>query len=175
MWQKRQTSLWYCLYTEKEKTYFLHWCKPWTSMNQSKISLFFERSCRWSGCVAQSQSCCYTFTLSTSSIPLSIYSLSMPLQLRLSSCPLASLSFYIPVSFPPSIRLSLAVSGDGCLCLLHLIWHFLHYCDQTDGKAIPKATGLLCRWLKAVLVAEVDFTFKLQATRDWCIQHSAAD
>lgn len=126
-------------------------------------------------CVAQSQSCCYTFTLSTSSIPLSIYSLSMPLQLRLSSCPLASLSFYIPVSFPPSIRLSLAVSGDGCLCLLHLIWHFLHYCDQTDGKAIPKATGLLCRWLKAVLVAEVDFTFKLQATRDWCIQHSAAD
>lgn len=68
-----------------------------------------------------SQSRCYTFNLSTSSILLSIYSLSMPLQLRLSSCPLASPSFYIPVSFSPSIRLSLAASGDGCLCLLHLI------------------------------------------------------
>lgn len=64
-----------------------------------------------------------------------LLSLSTPLRLHLSSRPRASPSFIFLCHSLPSVRLSLTVSGDGGLCSLHLIWHFLHYCDQTDSRA----------------------------------------
>lgn len=79
-----------------------------------------------------------------------LLSLSTPLRLHLSSRPRASPSFIFLCHSLPSVRLSLTVSGDGGLCSLHLIWHFLHYCDQTaepnQKLQVYSAAGCRQRW-----------------------------
>lgn len=76
--------------------------------------------------------------------------------------------FYIPVSFPP-VRPTLPHGVGGWRPVLTASYLTFSPLLRSNSRAKPKAAGLLRRWLQAALVSEVDFTFKRQATMDWCI------